>query len=187
MLRFHELRNPGSSYFHSVIRYCRDMFHCSLEDIKSLADRIPVQDNRQVSAHIIFADYFGEMVGFIIFYYIPKSKVGFVEALVVFDKYRDQGIGGQLYREMMNFLQMNCRECRGHLLELCQEKDNYEKRKEFFLRQGCIPLDLGFFAIDATVRQSGIQILYHPYRINQEYSLSTMKEIFSELDRGLLH
>lgn len=187
MYKFHELRNPESGYLGTIVKYCREMFHCSAQDIDSLVGKLLLGDTEKVKAHVIYAECLGEMAGFVIFYYYPKNKVGFVDAMVVLENFRNQGIGSQLYWHMMDFLKQHYPQCIGHILELCQEKENYLKRKAFFLKQGCIPVDLDFFSLDPVLSQSGIQLLYHPYRLNLEFSLKTMEDIFKEITTDLFH
>gem|GEM_PF-1593094 len=187
MYRFQEMRNLDNTYFNIVIKYCREMFHYSIKEINSLVGKLQARDNERVKAHIIYADYLGELAGFVIFYYFPKNKVGFVEALVVLEDYQNQGIGTRLYWRMMDFLKEHYPQCAGHILEICREKENYLRRKSFFLKQGCIPIALDFFSLDPVVSKSGIRILYHPYRLNQEYSLKTMQDIFREMAINLVH
>jgi len=151
-----------------------------MKDISSLVEKLHSNHDR-VKTHILCADCLGELTGFAVFYYFPKIQVSFIENLLVLDEYRNQGIGSQLYYEMVDFLKKRYPECIGHMLEMCREKENYLKRKAFFLKQGCIPVNLNFFLLDAAVKKSGIWILYHPYRLNQEYSLMTMEEVFQEM------
>lgn len=176
-----------SVYFRTLVKYCREMFHCSIEEIVSLVGKMLAGESGQVKAHVIYADSCGEMTGFIIFYYYPQNKVGFIEAIVVMENYRDQGVGSLLYWRMVDFLKKNYPECIGHILEMCQDRENYLKRKAFFLKQGCIPLALDFFILDPEINKSGIQILYHPYRLNQEYSLNTLEEILREMSKDTIH
>ncbi len=186
MLRFYELRNSNSPQFNLVIKHCREVFHYSIKDISLLAERLH-SNNDRVKTHILYADCLGEFTGFAVFYYFPKSRFAFIENLIVLNDYRNQGIGSQLYFEMVDFLKERYPECVGHMLEMCREKDNYLKRKAFFLKQGCIPVNLNFFLLDAAVKKSEMWILYHPYRPNQEYSLTTMDEIFKEMAVNLVH
>ncbi|PKM80096.1 MAG: hypothetical protein CVU89_15160 [Firmicutes bacterium HGW-Firmicutes-14] len=185
--KFHELRNRESAYFQRVVRYCREIFHCSGRDIDSLVGKLLAEGSDRVRAHIIYAECLGELAGFVIFYYYPMTKVGFVDAMVVIDDFRNQGIGSQLYYRMVEFLKEHYPQCTGHILEMCQDRDNYLKRKAFFLRQGCIPIDLSFFISDHFIADAGIQLLYHPYMLDQQYTLSTMKNILREMSGKNLH
>lgn len=187
MLKFLELRNLDSFYFKTVIECCRETFHYSIKDINALISKLQSNNNEQVKAHIIYADCLGELVGFAIFYYFPKNQVGFIEAIVVLEDYRNRGIGSQLYSNMMDLLKKLYPQCTGHVLEVCREKENYQRRKSFFLKQGCLPVALDFFSLDPVVSKSGINILYHPYRLNQTYSLKTMEDIFREMAKNLVH
>ncbi len=187
MFKFQELRNQDSSYFQTVVKYCREMFHCSTEDLDSLVAKLLAGVHTNVKAHLIYADCLGELAGFIIFYYYPRNKVGFVEALVVLEDFRNQGIGSQLYWRMMDFLKERYPQCSGHILEMCRDQENYLKRKAFFLKQGCIPIALDFFICDPAVNNSGLQILYHPYKLDQEYTLQTMSQILWEMSEDLVH
>ncbi|MBU7007687.1 GNAT family N-acetyltransferase [Phosphitispora fastidiosa] len=187
MYKFHELRNRESGYFGIIKKYCREMFHCSARDIDSLVSKLLLGDTEKIKAHVLYTECLGELAGFVIFYYYPKNRVGFIDALVILENYRNQGIGSQLYWRMVDFLKDRYPECTGHILELCQEKDHYLKRKAFFLKLGCIPLDLDFFPLDPVIVQSSIQLLYHPYRLNLNYSLETMESIFMEMATDLLH
>jgi GNAT superfamily N-acetyltransferase len=187
MLKFLELKNLDSIYFNTVIEYYRKIFNYSIKEINSLVSKLQAGENEQVRAHIIYADCQGELAGFAIFYYFPKNQVGFIEALVVLEDYRNRGIGSQLYRHMMDLLKEYYPKCAGHVLEICRQKENYQKRKSFFLKQGCIPIALDFFSLDPVVSKSGINILYHPYRLNQTYSLKTMEDIFREMAINLVH
>lgn len=188
MFRFQELRNLDTFYFNTVIKYCREFFHYSIKETNALVGKLQARDQELVKAHVIYADCLGELVGFVIFYYLPRNKVGFVEALYVLEHYRDQGIGRQLYWSMMDYLKEHYPQCEGHVLEICRDKENHLKReKSFFLKQGCIPIALDFFSIDPVVSKSGLRILYQPYRLNQVYSLRTMQEIFREMAINLVH
>lgn len=187
MFKFLELRNLDTFYFNTVIKYCREVFHYSIKETSALVGKLQLRDNEQVKAHVLYADCLGELVGFVIFYYLPKNKVGFVEALYILEHYQDQGIGRQLYWHMMDFLKERYPQCEGHVLEIGQDKENYLRRKAFFLKQGCIPIALDFFSLDPVVSKSGIRILYQPYRLNQVYSLKTMQEIFREMAINLVH
>jgi len=187
MYKFLELKNLDSIYFKDVIECCREVFNYSIKEINSLIGKLQANENEQVRAHIIYADCLGELVGFAIFYYFPKNQVGFIEALVVMEDYRNRGIGSQLYGHMMDLLKKLYPQCAGHVLEICREKENYQKRKSFFLKQGCIPIALDFFSMDPVVSKSGINILYHPYRLNQTFSLKTMEDIFREMAINLVH
>ncbi len=187
MFRCFELRNLDSFYFKTVIEYCLKTFHYSIKEIHSLVSKMQSNNQDKVKAHIIYADCLGELVGFTIFYYFPKNQVGFIEVLVVLDNYRNWGIGSQLYCYMMDFLKELYPHCIGHVLEIGREKENYEKRKSFFLKQGCLPVALDFFSLHPVISKSGINILYHPYRVNQAYSLKMMEYIFREMAKNLVH
>lgn len=187
MFRFLELRNLNSFYFKTVIEYCIETFHYSIKEINSLVSKLQSSKPEQAKAHIIYADCLGELVGFAILYYFPKNKVGFIEALVVLEDYRNRGIGSQLYCHMVDHLKELYPQCTGHILEIGREKDNYQKRKSFFLKQGCLPVALDFFSLNPVVSKSGITILYQPYRLNQTYSLKTMENIFREMAKNLVN
>ncbi len=187
MFRIHELRNQESSYFHTVVKYCQEIFHCSGKDLDSLVGKILAGDSNRVKAHVIYAECLGELAGFVIFCYYPRNKVGFVEALAVLDNYRNMGIGSELYWRMVEMLKERYPQCIGHILEMCRDEENCLKRKCFFLKQGCIPIALDFFFSNPEIKNSGIQILYHPYRLNQQYSLGTMENILREISLDFLH
>ncbi len=184
IFKIHELRSQDSSCFRTVVNYCREIFHCSGKELDSLGKML-AGDQERVKAHVIYAECLGEMAGFIIFYYYPQKKVAFVEALAVLDSFRNQGIGSELYWRMVELLREQHPECIGHILEMCQDKDNCLKRKQFFLKQGCIPIDLTFFFSDPQMAE--IKILYHPYRVNQQYSLGIMEDILKEIGSGFVH
>lgn len=187
MFRFLELGNLNSFYFKTVVECCIETLHYSIKDINSLISKLQSNDQEQVKAHIIYADCLGELVGFAICYYFPKNQIGFIEALVVLEEYRNRGIGSQLYDHLMDFLKEHYPQCTGHVLEICREQENYQKRKSFFLKQGCLPVALDFFSLAPEISKSGINILYHPYKLNQTYSLKTMESIFREMAKNLIH
>ncbi len=183
MLKIHELHNRESLM--TLAEYCRDIFHYSRKDVESLVGKLLGGEDQKLESHVIYAECLGEMAGFIIFCYYPQNKVGFLEALVVMDEFRNQGIGAELYWNMIEMLREKHPECIGHVLEMCQDEANFLERKRFFLRQGSIPLDLGFFMKDPEVNQ--IRMLYHPYRIDQRYSLGLMKNILKEINSEIIH
>ena len=183
MLKIHEIHSRES--FKTLAEYCRDVFHYSRKDVESLFGKMLAGEDHKLESHVIYAECLGEMAGFIIFCYYPKNKVGFIEALVVMEEFRDQGVGTELYWKMIDMLREQHPECIGHVLEMCQDEYNFVGRKKFFLRQGCIPVDLGFFISAPEV--SEIRMLYHPYRLDQPYSLGLMENILKEINSDIIH
>lgn len=183
VFRIHELHNR--EYFRTLAECCRETFHYSNKDVDSLVGKMLAGNSSKIEPHVIYAECLGEMAGFLIFYYHPKNKVGFLEALVVMDNYRNQGIGSQMYWSMVELLREQHPECIGHILEMCRDEINCVKRKKFFLAQGCIPVDLRFFFSDP--QMGAIRLLYHPYRADQQYSLGLMEEILREINSDTIH
>ena len=48
--------NQESIHFRTLVKYCREMFHCSIEEIVSLVGKMLAGENGQVKAHVIYAD-----------------------------------------------------------------------------------------------------------------------------------
>ncbi len=186
MYRSREI-GPYNPVFFDVARYCQSLFHYSPRDIASIANKLLSKGDEHAKIHILYTDCLGELAGFIIFYYCPKVRIGFAECLAVTPNHRGRGIGKSLYLEMIALLQKHYPECQGHLFEFCQEDPGMEERKSFFLRQGCIPLNLNFFPLDSVICNSGIQILYHPYKADAQHNLANIEKMFHELMESLLH
>lgn len=87
--------------------------------------------------------------------------MAYVEHIGITPKCQRRGLGSFFFNKVIAFLEKNHPDIEGALLEVRQNKEDLDNRKEFFLNLGAIPVDTDFYPADLKLGHN-IMLMFKP-------------------------
>lgn len=187
-LTFEEVTKPSSYEAQEGLRQASFIFELSPAQsrgiVQNLLDPKSVLPNH---FHFIAAILEEKIVGMAFLYYLTRDSMGYLDYIAVVPEYRGKGIGKQLYLATVKLLKEKYDDVAGIFIEVSNAEKGLKIRKEFFLEQGCIPIDLSFYQSIPDVSKSGILTMIHPLQGNLIMNNKKVKEVMKDLSATLCH
>ncbi|MCL6638529.1 MAG: GNAT family N-acetyltransferase [Firmicutes bacterium] len=184
-LMVNEITDARNRDFIQCAALLQKAFELSSEEIHDLALKINQGIPAPDEVHLLAVKQGDLVVGCVVFYYLGHVHFGFMELITTRAEHRNQGIGSYLYKAMISYLQERIPQLKGMVLEVQNWPLNMEKRKAFFLRQGAIPLDLGFYPLPAVIKDSGLIFMVHPLKLNFKMDFDTISSLLKNMSSAI--
>ncbi len=185
-IKFVEGKSPHDRTTIEGMRLLRKSFHYPLSAQMSVI-------NKLINPSIIDPNFFylltamegDRVVGIACFYYLPDSKLGYLEHIGIIPDYRNRGIGSFLYHKVTSFLEKEHPDIEGMLLEVRQSKNEMDSRKQFFLNLGAIPVDTAFYPTGKFEFTEKLLLMFKPLVVHANLNTRTLEKALNELARIL--
>lgn len=178
-----EVTNPLSKDYQQSMFWCQDYFDLSIQEILDISKKL----KNSKDLHFLVVKEEEKVIGFSMFYYLSEVKLSYLEFIFVRSEYQGLGLGSSLYRETLNTLQKNHPEVKGMVLEVENGQTGFWEKKQFFLNQGALPVDLAFYSIPKTLKESGIMLMFHPLKVGIKLTDELINSMIADLATALLH
>ncbi|MDA8234713.1 MAG: GNAT family N-acetyltransferase [Clostridia bacterium] len=163
-IHYIEVTDPDSLEAQQALLMCRIIFGLGNEEVADLYQQLrDSQCLRPNKMHLVVAKHEGKAVGCVLFYHLAEVNMGFMDYIVVAPSYQRKGIGRSLYNAAIEILERDSQGIKGMLFEVHKVSQGLDKRKNFFLNIGAIPIDLSFYPLGKEVTHSGILVMFHPW------------------------
>lgn len=186
-IKFVRGKTPGDYYTQEGIRLLRQVFEYPASVQQGIVKKMLEPESIEPNYFYLLTALEGDkVIGIACFYYLPDVKMGYMEHLGITPEFQNRGIGSFFYHKVLSFLEKEHPEIEGVLLEVRQNKENLDNRKEFFLNLGCIPIDTSFYSSDKIKVGQKLLLMFDP--VIPEATLNTIKlaRAFQSLKKALL-
>lgn len=182
-----ELVTKTSSFMaQEGIRLCTNIFEFSPKEKMRLTNNLLHAEKGELQDYYFIVAHDDEkVVGVTSVHYLPDVHMGYLEFIGIEPTYRKMGLGTFLYHKTAAYLQEHYSDIVGLILEVRSTRDGLEKRKDFFLNLGAIPIDVGFYPIGHKL-DPDLMLMYKPLSPDVLLNTATIVRIFSSLAKALL-
>lgn len=180
-----ELKDSKNRDFIQCASLLQRAFELSSEEIHDLAEKINEGIDPPDEMHLLAAKQGDLVIGCVVFFYLGQVDFGFMELITTKLEHRNQGIGSYLYNEMLTILNRLHPQMKGMVLEVQNWPVDMEKRKAFFLRQGAIPLDLGFYPLPSVIKDSGLIFMVQPLKLNFKMDFDMITKLLQNMSSAM--
>lgn len=182
-ISFVEIKDPLSGEYQQSMFWCQHYFNLSIPEIMDISSKLKESGNM----HFLVVKNQEKVIGCSVFYYLSDVQMGYLEYIFVRPEFKGQGIGTNLYKETLATLEKHYPDVRGMILEVQNTDMDMGERKEFFLNQGALPVDLHFYPVSEAIKQSGILLMYQPLKVGVKLTTPLINGVFTDLTRVVLH
>ena len=187
-MRYVEIKSPQSSDYLQSIRHCQLIFDLSSYEVREITQKL--LDASMIapnSLHYLVAKEEEDLTGFVVYYYLQKIRLGYLDYIATIDQFRGRGIGSQLYGKMIEELQVKHPDIEGIVYEVKSTDADFEERVRFFEKQGAQILKLEDFPLPQSVIDSGLIMMYQPLKPGAKIQGKDILDIFRVLSETLWH
>lgn len=178
-----EVTNPLSKEYQQSMFWCQDYFDLSIQEILDISKNL--KDAKGL--HFLVVKEEEKVIGFSMFYYLSEVKLGYLDYIFVRSEYQGLGVGSSLYRETLNIIQNNYPEVKGITFEVQNCQCGFRERKQFFLNQGALPVDLSFYSFPKSFKESGILLMFQPFKTGIRLTNELINSMITDLTTTLIN
>jgi propanediol utilization protein/N-acetylglutamate synthase-like GNAT family acetyltransferase len=185
-IKFVRGKSPSDYYTQEGIRLLLQVFEYPDSVRKGIIKKLLQPESIEPNLFYLLNAVEGDkVIGIACFYYLPSVKMGYMEHIGITPEFQNRGIGSFYYHKVIAFLEKEHPEIEGVLLEVRQNKENLDNRKEFFLRQGCIPIDTSFYSSDKIKIGEKLLLMFDPIIPGASLNTATLERVFQSLKQAL--
>lgn len=145
-IKFILAKGPYDYYSLEGIRLLRTVFDYPTTVQKEIVQKMLNPQSIDPNKYYLFTAVEQDKVfGIACFYWMPRINMAYIEHIGITPDYQGRGLGSFFFNKVISFLEKNHPEIEGALLEVRQNREDLDNRKEFFLCLGAIPIDTGFY------------------------------------------
>jgi len=173
-LKFVQGKTPHDYYSQEGIRLLRNVFEYPSSVQREIAEKMLDPESIAPNKFYLFSALDGDkVIGIACFYWMPSVNMGYLEHIGIMPEYQDRGIGSFFFNKVISFLEKNYPDIEGILLEVRQNREDLDDRKQFFLNNGAIPVSTGFYPPEVKLGKD-IMLMFKPETAGSRLTTVTM-------------
>ncbi len=162
-IQFVQGKVPHDYYSQEGIRLLRTVFEYPASVQQEIVNKMLNPGLIDPNKYYLFTVLDGDkVIGIACFYWIPGVNLAYLEHIGITPEYQKRGIGSFFYHKVMSFLEKYHPEIEGALLEVRQNREDLDNRKDFFLNIGAIPVDTSFYPSDKLKLGQDLMLMFKP-------------------------
>lgn len=184
-IKFVQGKVPHDYYSQEGIRLLRTVFEYPASVQREIVEKMLNPEAIEPNKYYLFTALEGDkVIGIACFYWMPGVTMGYLEHIGITPEYQDRGIGSFFFNKVISFLEKHYPDIEGILLEVRQDREALDDRKQFFLNNGAIPVDTGFYPQQLKLGQK-IMFMFKPETAGARLTTATMEMALKTLSKIL--
>lgn len=181
-LKFVQGKVPSDYYTQEGIRLLLQVFEYPVSVQRDIVKKMLEPESIAPNSFYLLTAVDGDkVIGISVFYYLPDVKLGYLEHIGITPDYQNRGLGSFFYHKVLDFIEKEHPEVEGVLLEVRQNRQDLDDRKAFFLNQGAIPIDTGFYSSERIKASTDVLLMFKPIAAGARLNTFMLERAFQSL------
>lgn len=181
-ISFSQCKTPDDPHFLEGIWLLRSVFEYPASVQREITEKLLKPEIIEPNEYYMFvALEKNKVIGIASFFWMPGVNFGYLEHIGITPEYQNRGYGSFFFNKIISFLVKSHPDIEGILLEVRQNKEYLDDRKQFFLNNGAIPVNTTFYH----PRLAEVMLMFKPETDGARLTTATMDMALQTLSKIL--